>query len=120
MTLAILRALFSLWPFIREMFFDGKSFFQVVRENKFVTALILALSISIGLNYIAFAKIHEIVVTRRDEPGGDTPSKVPVKPKPIPTEPVKPSPPASAPTERDEIQKRHDEDAERLNRLFGS
>lgn len=122
-TLAILRALLALWPFLREMFFNGKSFLQVVRENKLVTTLFLALCTSLALNYVSFRKIHEVVVSRRDEPGDDSSTKVPNDHRPVPTGPPDPTPPSSGSSgpltdKKDDVHKRHDEDAERLKRLY--
>ena len=121
---AILRALLALWPFLREMFFNGKSFLQVVRENKFVTALILALCTSLGMNYVAFTKIHEIIISRRDKPSDNPNAQRPNDRRPVPTGPPDPSTSSSRPTDPlkdkgDDVHRRHDEDAERLRRLYG-
>lgn len=64
--LTILKTITSLWPFFKEMFFEGKSVREVMMKNKLVAVLVLALFGSIALNYISFSKIFEIAMARKD------------------------------------------------------
>lgn len=62
---AFFRGLAWAWPFISEVFFEGKSFKEVVQQNKIVfvllTSLLTLLVISLVLNYYSMTALHKIV-----------------------------------------------------------
>lgn len=76
----------TVWPFCREMFFDGKTFWQVLKENKFVTGVLVVLMLSLSLNYVSIRKLVEL---NKSNPTVDQPAVVPDKPstpqKEVPT-----------------------------------
>lgn len=77
---AIIKGLVSLWPFVREMFFAGKSFKEVVMANKLVCCLLFVLAVSIAINYMSLGKIYDIAVARREERGAQGANKPPDNP----------------------------------------
>lgn len=111
---AIIKALRFLWPFVAEMFFAGKSFKQIVVENKFVVFLLLLLMGSALLNYLSFSKIYEIALARRED---DTPHEVrrnKSPEKPVATQPL---PPNSAPSSP--AADPHEMVRQRLSEIYG-
>lgn len=52
-----LTVLKTVWPFLKEAFFQGRTFVQVVKENKLAFVLILALGMSVFLNYVSIGKL---------------------------------------------------------------
>ena len=68
MSLTVLfKGLTSIWPFIKEMFFAGKTTKEIVLENKLAVLLLMLLAVSVLLNYVTLGKIYEIAVNRRPE-----------------------------------------------------
>lgn len=64
MIATILRILISIWPFVREMFFAGKSAKQIAQENKGTVVLLVALGLSLALNWVSIRKFMEIAAIR--------------------------------------------------------
>lgn len=59
--IALGRSLQWIWPFISEIFFESKPLKQIIKENKFVFALMVLLFLSLLLNYSSMTTIHKIV-----------------------------------------------------------
>ena len=55
----------AIWPFISEMFFEGKSLKDVVRTNKRMTFLLVILSLSLTLNYFSVGKLWNQAVEKQ-------------------------------------------------------
>lgn len=60
MLVDLIKGLFWLWPFISEMFFGGKPFKTIVKDNKFTTTVIVVLLFSLILNYLVLSKLFRI------------------------------------------------------------
>lgn len=67
MVIDLLKALMWLWPFLSEVFFDNKSFKEIIKNNKLLTFLIFLLAISIFINYLALSKINRILQDQKQE-----------------------------------------------------
>lgn len=65
--IALGRSLQWIWPFISEIFFESKPLKQIIKENKFVFALLIVLSLSLLLNYSSMTTIHKIVNSKPQE-----------------------------------------------------
>lgn len=116
----IIKALRFLWPFVAEMFFAGKSFKQIVLENKLIAFLLLLLIGSILLNYLSFSKIYEIALARREDDGPHEVRRNKAPEKPVATQPLPPKPsPASSATEDESHQDPHERVRQRLQEIYG-
>lgn len=115
--LAVLKALKFIWPFIAEMFFAGKTFKQLVVENKFVTFLIVLLMGSVVLNYFSFSKIYEIAVARREEDNGSEVRNQKPRDNPVPTLPHPPKDKSS--TAGNDTSHAHEDVRQRLHEIYG-
>jgi hypothetical protein len=103
---SLLKIAIALWPFIKEMFFAGKSVKQVVMENKLLTFVLFMLAFSVILNFLSFGKLIDIAVTRSDtQPPVDSIARPP------------PKPPAKAASEVK--QKTQDEIDKQLEEIYG-
>ena len=58
--IGIIRTVVWIWPFISEMFFAGKSFKILLKENWGKAIVTVFLLFSMFLNYVAFVKIYKI------------------------------------------------------------
>jgi hypothetical protein len=101
LVLLTLKILSTLWPFVKEMFFAGKSVKDIILDNKMMVTLLVALALSIALNWITIGKIMEIAVARREDAESPQNSKRPEPPTPVPGPP---DPTASAPSSSDVYQ----------------
>ena len=115
--MTLLKAFRFLWPFITEMFFAGKTFKQIVVENKFVSLLIVLLMGSVTLNYLSFSKIYEIAIARREEDNGSEIKNKKNRDKPLPTIPRPPKDESS--TVDSDSQPAHDDVRRRLREIYG-
>ena len=82
----------GVWPFVSEIFFAGKSFKNIVMENKILSVVLAFLLLSLSINYMAISKIWDIAVTNRKEKINNTPQKQPTELVIEPPKPVKPPP----------------------------
>jgi len=115
---AIIKALRFLWPFIREMFFAGKSLKQVLVENKFVVCLIVILVGSMLLNYLSFSKLYEIALARREDDGPTEVHRNKPPEKPVATQPLPPaSTPSSAKGKKTQVP--HENVRHQLEEIYG-
>lgn len=95
----------ALWPFVSEMFFGGKSLKDVVRTNKMMSFVLVALALSLMLNYFSVGKLWDIAVDKQKNkvPQTAQPSDKPLLP-PTPasaaSEPVNPGPGQETEAER--------------------
>ncbi len=87
-----IKALTSIWPFIREVFFAGKTNKQIVLENKLAIFLAIILSFSIFTNILLLGRIYEIVLEKRKTQQIQNP--------PVVTEPIVPVVPPNLPAEK--------------------
>lgn len=55
----------AIWPFVSEMFFEGKSLKDVIRANKRMTFLLILLALSITLNYFSVGKLWDQAVEKQ-------------------------------------------------------
>jgi hypothetical protein len=92
-----IKIITTLWPFVRELFFAGKSVKEIILGNKMVVFLLAVLLLSITLNWITIGKIMEIAVARRDDAEIAKNRNKPDQ-KPVPTGPPDP---ASSPSSSD-------------------
>ncbi len=59
--IALGKSLMWLWPFISEIFFQGKAFKQIVKENKVVSILTVLLAASVFFHYLSMTAIHKMI-----------------------------------------------------------
>lgn len=122
---AAIRILVALWPFIREMFFAGKSVKQVILENKMLVFLICMLVFSVTLNFVSFGKLIDIAVARRDDQGQSV-ERTKTMDKPVVTGPPPqkaastPAAGASAVGEDAEAIRQYEETRRELEKLYGN
>lgn len=55
------RSIMWLWPFISEIFFDGKTLKQIIRTNKLIFVLFSLLVVSMFMTYTSMTTIHKII-----------------------------------------------------------
>lgn len=112
--LLFVRFVMAIFPFVREMFFPGKTTKEVVKENKLAVALAILLACSAFLNYYMVKRVYEIAMERKSEHAEQPASKA-SDPVALPA-----SAPASAASAVDDPDKKtQDETRDRLNALFG-
>lgn len=68
------RSLVWLWPFISEMFFEGKPFKQIVRENRVVVVLLAIIVVLLFWSYMSMITLHKLI--NKDPPPKQNPAKV--------------------------------------------
>lgn len=61
------KILAAIWPFVREMFFEGKTTKQIAKENKLTIVLLAILFLSLSVNWISFRKFMEIASLREHD-----------------------------------------------------
>ncbi len=107
----------TVWPFLREMFFDGRSFWQVIKANKFATGVLVVLMLSLALNYMS---IHKLVALNKVSPAATQPAVLPDKPStPQKEVPTASQPQGTAEQPADKIVQDHlDSMAGQLNNLY--
>lgn len=63
----LVKLLWSIVPFVREMIWPGKTNKEILLANKFATAVTIVCILSLGLNYFLMSRIWEIAVERKNE-----------------------------------------------------
>lgn len=122
---AAIRILVALWPFIREMFFAGKSVKQVILENKMLVFLISMLVFSVTLNFVSFGKLIDIAVARRDDQSQSS-ERTKTTEKPVvtgpPPEKAASTPAAGASEASDDAEaiRQYEETRKQLEKLYGN
>ena len=111
----------TVWPFLREMFFDGKTFWQVLKENKFATFILVLLLASLSLNYLS---IKKLIVLKAVTVDANQSKVVPIQVGPPPpiASAVAPANQASGPaSSADELMDQHlDSVTSKLNNVYNS
>lgn len=107
----LLKGLTTFWPFIKEMFFAGKTTKEIVLQNKLAVLLLMLLAVSVLLNYVTLGKIYEIAVGRRS-----TEPSAPITAPATPASAVPAPPVASAPESQAE---RIERTRQRLREIYG-
>ena len=67
MLVDLFKALMWLWPFVSEVFFDNKSFKEIIKNNKLSFFLFVLLSLSVAINYLSLSKISRIIDEKKIE-----------------------------------------------------
>lgn len=111
MSLTVLfKGLMSIWPFIKEMFFAGKTTKEIILQNKLAAVLLLLLLLSALLNYVTLGKIYEIAVNRRPDP--KPPVSAPANPASAPVQ-------SSTASEAEAHAQRLERTRQRLREIYG-
>lgn len=108
----------ALWPFISEMFFEGKSPKEIFRTNKRMTVLLIILGLSLLLNYFSVGKLWDIAVDKQKAktPTNLQPAEKPLLPPGLPASAASvPANPGSGP---ESDQQRQERLKKRLNDLY--
>lgn len=80
--LTLIKILVSIWPFVREMFFAGKTAKQIAKENKGSVVLMFALGLSLALNWVSIRKFMEIAAIREQAARQERDNRAPQQQEP--------------------------------------